>query len=122
MSETLYGDGDATLEAGEETLHLRGAPGFHNATALAVAGVEWLERAEISHVSFDACDVGRVSSATLSILLEWLRTSHRRGIEIDRITLSDRIRELVELAELSGVFRARETSFAASSWARAARR
>lgn len=115
MSETLYGDGEATLEVRDETLHLGGAPGFNNAAAVAEAGVEWLESADISRISFDACRVCWVSSATLSILLEWLRTAHRRGIEIDRITLSDRVRELVEFAELNGVFRARETGFAAAT-------
>ncbi|MFC0266967.1 STAS domain-containing protein [Kushneria aurantia] len=114
MSEPIYQDDDTELTVSDDTLRLKGAPAFDNAAALAAAGARWLERHQQGSVSFNACDVHDVSSATLSVLLEWLRITRRKGIEVDRIRLSDRMRELVELAELNDVFPSRHTSFECS--------
>ncbi|WP_456267567.1 STAS domain-containing protein [Kushneria sp. AK178] len=112
MSETLYSDDAATLEARDAALYLKGAPGFDNAPDLASAGIHWLQGRSESSVSFNLCGVDRTSSATISVLLEWLRAAQAGRLEVDRITLSDRMRELIEMAELSDVFPAHETSFA----------
>ncbi len=115
MSDTLYSDNGVTLEAREAALYLKGAPGFDNASDLATAGINWLQSHEGPQVSFNLCGVSRTSSATISVLLEWLRMAQKKKLEVDRITLSDSMRELIEMAELSDVFPAHETSFAAVS-------
>lgn len=115
MSETLYSDGTITLEARDTTLYLKGAPGFDNAAGLALAGIEWLKKYDGKRISFNACGVNRTSSATISVLLEWLRAAQRKNLQIDRMILSDRMRELVEMAELDHVFPAHETAFSPPS-------
>ncbi|REC96540.1 STAS domain-containing protein [Kushneria indalinina] len=112
MSDTLYSDDAVTLEARDAALYLKGAPGFDNAPELARAGINWLEKYQGAQVSFNLCGVNRTSSATISVLLEWLRMTQKKTLEVDRITLSDSMRELIEMAELSDVFPAHETSFA----------
>ncbi|GHC32286.1 hypothetical protein GCM10010082_28340 [Kushneria pakistanensis] len=113
MSDTLYSDDSVALKAREDVLYLKGAPGFDNASDLATAGINWLQQHKGSQVSFNLCGVSRTSSATISVLLEWLRMTQQKKLEVDRITLSDSMRELIEMAELSDVFPAHETSFAA---------
>lgn len=114
MSETLYGDDVVTLKARDAALYLKGAPGFDNASDLATAGIDWLKGYDGTQVSFNLCGVSRTSSATISVLLEWLRVAQAKKLEVDRITLSDSMRELIEMAELGDVFPAHETSFAAA--------
>lgn len=114
MSETLYSNDVVKLEARDDALYLKGAPGFDNASDLAKAGIDWLQGYDGTQVSFNLCGVSRTSSATISVLLEWLRAAQAKKLEVDRITLSDSMRELIEMAELSDVFPAHETSFAAA--------
>lgn len=114
MSDPLYSDDAVTLEARDAALYLKGAPGFDNAPELASAGIDWLQGYGGTQVSFNLCGVERTSSATISVLLEWLRAAQSKKLEVDRITLSDRMRELIEMAELGDVFPAHETSFAAA--------
>ena len=114
MSKALYSDDVVSLEARDGALYLKGAPGFHNASDLAMSGIQWLQGYDGSQVSFNLCGVSRTSSATISVLLEWLRAAQFKKLEVDRITLSDSMRELIEMAELGDVFPAHETSFASA--------
>lgn len=43
MSKALYSDDVVSLEARDGALYLKGAPGFHNASDLATAGIDWLK-------------------------------------------------------------------------------
>ncbi|RKR02521.1 phospholipid transport system transporter-binding protein [Kushneria sinocarnis] len=101
--ETLLERKEVCLQAEAGTLRVTGFPDFDDAAELARAGVSWLESQSCA-VTFDACGVHRISSAMLSVMLEWMRAAQRLSLSVDRIVLSERLHELIELADLSEVF------------------
>lgn len=83
-------------------LTLSGAPGFATAAALAKAGQTWLASAT-GPVEIDARAVTHSSSATVTILLEWLRAAPNKTCTISHIALPDVMQELVALSRLERV-------------------
>ncbi|OHV12245.1 STAS domain-containing protein [Kushneria phosphatilytica] len=101
--ETLLERKEVRLQAEDGVLSVIGFPDFDDAAELARTGVSWLEQQSCA-VTFNACGVHRISSAMLSVMLEWMRAAQRLSLTVERIVLSERLHELVELADLSEVF------------------
>lgn len=100
---TLYEHEGVRLTVNDQALRVSGAPDFDHATALAEAGSRWIER-HAGELVLDAGGVTNVSSAMLSVLLEWIRDASRRGLTISEIVLAPGLRSLVEMAELGEIF------------------
>ncbi|TDO12556.1 MULTISPECIES: STAS domain-containing protein [Halomonas] len=91
----------AGLEADGCRLAATGEVGFEGAAAMAEAGSEWLAaRPSGSQVIFDLSGVDRVSSAALSVLLEWIRQARDSHIEVTTVRLSVPLQRLTRVAEL----------------------
>lgn len=89
------------LEADGGQLAVTGEVGFEVAAAMAVAGSAWLAgRPSGSEVVFDLSGVGRVSSAALSVLLEWTRQAREAGVEVAAVRLSAPLERLTRVAGL----------------------
>ncbi|MBZ9557182.1 MULTISPECIES: STAS domain-containing protein [unclassified Modicisalibacter] len=98
---------EARLEVDEEsaTLAASGDADFEVAAALAARGCEWLEtRPSGSAVCFDLCGVSRVSSAAISVVLEWLRCARRQQLEVTTVRLSVPLARLTDMAGLDLLF------------------
>lgn len=95
----LLGHVGVTLEAGGDALKVDGQVGFEAAAALAEAGRRWLaEQPAGTRVSFDFTGVADVSSAALSVLLEWARAASGAGLELLTVSLSPALWRLADLA------------------------
>ncbi len=89
------------LAADDATLSVEGPVGFDVATALADSGCRWLSaRPAGSRVRFDLAGVADVSSAALSVLLEWARAARAAGLTLEAVRLSPALRRLTDLAGL----------------------
>ncbi|MBB3231555.1 STAS domain-containing protein [Halomonas stenophila] len=97
----LLENGDNRLEATATTLAVTGEVDFDGAAALAAAGRAWLaDRPGGTPVTFDLRGVDRVSSAAISVLLEWTRQVRARGLELEVVRLS---RPLARLTQVAGL-------------------
>ncbi|MDN3522383.1 STAS domain-containing protein [Halomonas ramblicola] len=91
----------ATLEADGAALVVHGEVGFEVAAELAEEGVAWLRgRPGGSGVAFDLSGVAGVSSAALSVLLEWTRTARAADLRLEAVRLSPALGRLTDLAGL----------------------
>ncbi|MCM5703119.1 STAS domain-containing protein [Larsenimonas salina] len=110
MSEQLFDEDDVSLEATDDgRLVIAGRPGFDHASELRRIGIQFLERRTATDaLTLDASEVANTSSATISVLLEWLRTCQSQGIDVARIRLSPTLKGLAEVTALTDVFDAFE--------------
>ncbi len=93
--------GDVLLEAGPEGLAVSGDVDFDIAASLAEAGTAWLvKQPGDSRIMLDLGGVERVSSAAVSVLLEWTRQARSAGVEIHEVRLSA---PLLRLTRVSGL-------------------
>ncbi|MFP4261746.1 MAG: lipid asymmetry maintenance protein MlaB [Halomonas sp.] len=100
MSDLLARDG-LRLSTRDGGLVVVGEVGFEHAAELAEAGSRWLAGREAgAGVGFDLTGVAGVSSAALSVLLEWARASRRAGLTLERVRLAGPLLRLTELAGL----------------------
>nr|WP_298249887.1 STAS domain-containing protein [uncultured Halomonas sp.] len=100
MTPLLERDG-LCLEASAQCLVVSGRVSFERATELADAGSRWLAGRQAGEaVSFDLGGVADVSTAALSVLLEWARASRRAGLTLERVSLSPALSPLTDLAGL----------------------
>lgn len=91
----------ARLEETGEGLSVSGEVDFDVAALLAGAGGEWLdEQPADARVVFDLREVAGVSSAALSVLLEWTRHARAAGVEVSGVRLSSALLRLTRLAGL----------------------
>jgi phospholipid transport system transporter-binding protein len=98
MTTLLDRDG-VRLEAIAGGLAVHGEVDFAVATALAAAGDDWLaSRPAGEAVDFDLGGVDGVSSAALSVLLEWTRRVRATGLELRRVRLSPSLARLTRVA------------------------
>ncbi len=112
MSALLDRD-DVRLIAQNQTLVVSGEADFDVAADLAASGREWLgAQPPGSVVQFDLSDVGRASSAAISVMLEWLRCARARGLEVEAIRLSE---PLVRVTSLAGIDQLLPTSAQAAA-------
>ncbi|MGQ4880342.1 STAS domain-containing protein [Billgrantia sp. LNSP4103-1] len=89
------------LEAAPEGLAVSGNVDFEIAASLAEAGTAWLAEQPVgSRVALDLSGVERVSSAAVSVLLEWTRQGRSAGVEIREVRLS---RPLARLTRVVGL-------------------
>ncbi|SDJ91103.1 STAS domain-containing protein [Billgrantia gudaonensis] len=101
MNRLLQQDG-VCLEADAEGLWVSGDVDFGVAAALARAGSAWLAKQPADAcVTLDLSGVERVSSAALSVLLEWTRRARAAGITIQRVRLSSALASLTRVAGLA---------------------
>lgn len=97
----LLENGGVCLEADDSTLKVEGQVGFEEASALAEAGHDWLvDQPAGTLVTFDLSGVADVSSAALSVMLEWARAARAAGLELQVVRLSPALRRLADLAGL----------------------
>jgi len=100
MTRLLEGAG-VCLEADGSALKVEGQVGFEAAAALAEAGCDWLARQPAgTRISFDLTGVADVSSAALSVMLEWARAARTAGLKLQAVRLSPALRRLTDLAGL----------------------
>lgn len=103
MTRLLDLDG-VCLEAGPEGLVVNGDVDFAIAASLVQAGSDWLgQQPAGTRVTLDLGGVGRISSAALSMLLEWTRQARSAGIEIGGVRLSPPLLRLTRLAGLDAL-------------------
>ncbi|GHE22510.1 STAS domain-containing protein [Halomonas urumqiensis] len=89
------------LKALDSCLVVTGEVDFEIATRLAEAGGEWLNAQPAGNgVVFDFTGVGCVSSAALSVLLEWIRRVRAQELELTSVRLSPALRRLTDVAGL----------------------
>ncbi|GAA0580115.1 lipid asymmetry maintenance protein MlaB [Halomonas salifodinae] len=85
-------------------LRVDGDVDFEVAASLAAAGSDWLaDLPPGSRVVIDLGGVDRVSSAALSMLLQWLRDSRGVGAEVTEVALSAPLARLTRLADLDAL-------------------
>lgn len=97
----LFDHHGARLEGDGGHLAVTGEVGFGVAAAMAEVGRDWLaSRPAGSAVSFDLSGVGRVSSAALSVLLEWTRRAREAEVRVERVRLSLPLARLTRVAGL----------------------
>ncbi|MBB3143393.1 STAS domain-containing protein [Halomonas organivorans] len=100
----LLENGANRLEADDAVLAVSGEVDFDGAADLAAAGRRWLaERSPGSHVIFDLGGVDRVSSAAISVLLEWTRQSRASRLELETVRLSTPLARLTRVAGLDSL-------------------
>ncbi|TFH88064.1 anti-sigma factor antagonist [Billgrantia azerbaijanica] len=103
MSRLLDWDG-VCLEAGAEGLTVSGNVDFEVAARLAECGSTWLAgQSADAPVTLDLTGVDRVSSAALSVLLEWTRRARATGITIRQVRLSAALARLTHVAGLDAL-------------------
>ncbi len=92
---------DVRLEAGPDGLAVHGELDFDVATRLASAGSDWLDgQPGGTRVIFDLSAVIGVSSAALSVLLEWTRAARLAGVTLESVRLPVALVRLTRLAGL----------------------
>lgn len=92
---------DVRLEAGPAGLAVHGKVGFDAATRLAQAGSDWIDdQPEGTRVIFDLSAVIGVSSAALSVLMEWTRTARLADVTLEAVRLPAALVRLTRLAGL----------------------
>lgn len=92
------------LEADGRRLAVSGDVDFDVAAALAASGSAWLsERPPGQALVLDLSGVERVSSAALSVLLEWTRRADAGRLEIERVELSAPLARLTHVAGLDAL-------------------
>ncbi|XKE46716.1 STAS domain-containing protein [Halomonas organivorans] len=97
----LLENGTNRLEAVDGALVVSGEVDFDGAAAMAAAGRSWLaSRSSGERVTFDLSGVGRVSSAAISVLLEWTRQTRAQGVELEQVRLSTPLARLTRVAGL----------------------
>jgi|TARA_B100000700_G_scaffold28456_2_gene27284 phospholipid transport system transporter-binding protein len=100
----LFDEHDVCLEAAEGQLAVSGDVDFDVAAPLAAAGAKWIADQPVTDaLQFDLRGVDRVSSAALSVMLEWLRSAQRAGIEVAGVQLSPALAKLTALAGLDSL-------------------
>ncbi|MFQ3788297.1 lipid asymmetry maintenance protein MlaB [Halomonas sp. A29] len=93
--------GGVMLESGPQGLAVSGDVDFEIATPLVEAGTAWLvEQPAGTRVALDLRGVDRISSAALSVLLEWTRQARAAGVKIREVRLSEPLARLTRVAEL----------------------
>lgn len=93
--------GASRLEAEGNTLSVTGGVDFDGAAELAGAGCTWLaEQAANSPIVLDLSGVDRVSSAAISVMLEWLRKARAHHLSVQSVALSPPLHRLAEIAGL----------------------
>lgn len=92
---------DVRLEAGPAGLAVHGEVDFVVATRLAREGSDWLDGQPAGTcVIFDLSAVIGVSSAALSVLLEWTRSARLAGVTLESVRLPAALVRLTRLAGL----------------------
>ncbi|WP_043526831.1 STAS domain-containing protein [Litchfieldella xinjiangensis] len=100
----LFSRPDTRLEAGDAVLRITGEVDFDVAAPLAASGRQWLSAvAPGQTVSFDLSGVDRVSSAALSVLLDWTRCSHAAELNVEKVVLSPALARLTAVADLDSL-------------------
>lgn len=100
----LFDEHGVCLEASEGQLAVSGDVDFDVAAPLAAAGAKWIADQPVTDaLQFDLRGVDRVSSAALSVMLEWLRSAQRAGIEVAGVQLSPALAKLTALAGLDSL-------------------
>lgn len=100
MSQLLDA-GSSRLEANGNLLAVTGGVDFDGAAELASAGCQWLaQQPANSQVILDLGGVDRVSSAAISVMLEWLRAASQQRLTVQAVELSEPLRRLAEIAGL----------------------
>lgn len=100
----LFDEHGVHLEAVEGELAVSGDVDFDVAAPLAAAGSKWLAEQPVSRgLHLDLRGVDQVSSAALSVMLEWLRSAQRAGLEVEGVQLSPALAKLTALAGLDSL-------------------
>lgn len=107
----LLDHGGVCLEASPGRLAVTGDVDFDMAAQLAEAGSGWLaEQLAGSRMELDLQGVEQVSSAALSVLLEWTRCARGAGIQIDSVRLSVPLLGLTRVAGLDALLPVAQTT------------
>ncbi|GHC20146.1 STAS domain-containing protein [Aidingimonas halophila] len=94
----------ARLSAMEQRLVVSGDVDFDVATVIADAGRQWLVACPPNgEIELDFGGVDRVSSAALSVMLEWMRCAVDAGLTVRTVILSPPLRRLTEVASLDAL-------------------
>lgn len=92
------------LKSEDAGLAVTGQVDFDAAAALAAKGRDWLAaQAPGAKVQFDLRGVDRVSSAALSVLLDWTRGARAAGLEVCGVVLSPPLARLTAVAGLDAL-------------------
>lgn len=94
----------ARLTVDDAGLAVTGEVDFDVAAILAASGNEWLSSQPAgAHVHFDLQGVNRVSSAALSVMLEWTRVARAAGLRVSGVDLSPPLARLTAVAGLDAL-------------------
>lgn len=97
----LLNEGGVRLDGAGTRLSVNGDVDFDVAAALAASGNAWLAGQPAGNrLVLDLRGVERVSSAALSVLVEWARCAQVANLEIDEVLLSEPLRRLTQMAGL----------------------
>ncbi|ALM52120.1 STAS domain-containing protein [Halomonas huangheensis] len=96
--------GHARLCAEGSTLRITGRVGFEGAATMAEAGCDWLRsRSRGEAIVLDLEGVEEVSSAALSMMLEWQRALRHAGLVLSEVRLSSVLAQLTSLSGLEAL-------------------
>ncbi|WP_136255342.1 STAS domain-containing protein [Onishia niordana] len=112
----LFDEQGVSLSAFEGELQVSGDVDFDVAASLAAAGVKWLaQQSAATELHLDLRGIDQVSSAALSVMLEWLRSADNAGLEVKQVQLSPALARLTALAGLDSLLPQGDAREAASS-------
>lgn len=98
MSASPGAESAAVRPRGDDVLALEGTLSFDTAPDLYAAGADWV-RAAAGPVTFDLAGVGRIDSAGLALLVEWMRLAKGRGVRLANVPAQ--ARDLIRVYGLS---------------------
>jgi phospholipid transport system transporter-binding protein len=102
--------GDSRLGAEGTTLSVTGGVDFEGAAELANTGSQWLaQQPPGSTVVLDLGGVDRISSAAISVMLEWLRVAEAKRLTVQAVELSPPLLRLAEVAGIDSLLPAQTT-------------
>ncbi|MGS2743133.1 STAS domain-containing protein [Halomonas sp. LS-001] len=111
----LFSHQGVQLEQRGDALWVSGDVDATTAAGVAAAGNQWLAGTASRELSISFEEVGKASSAALSILLQWVRTCRHRQIALLSVALSPPLKRLADLAELDALLDFSASSSSASS-------
>lgn len=93
----------ASLSFDKDSARIEGVIDFSTVVELRDAGERWLKDQAPAQCCFDLSGVKECNSAATALLLDWLRTAKAEKKELAITHVPQRLRDLMQLAELEDV-------------------
>ena len=93
----------AKLNIDKDSVRIEGVIDFSTVVELRDAGTQWLKNSAPAQCQIDFSGVTELNSAATALLLDWLRLAKELKKELAITQVPQRLRDLMQLAELEDV-------------------